>query len=98
MKIQSIDTESIQGTYNNIKVDLDRYNFIVRSPLATKEYSITIDFINRIIEGDTIQYGGWYDLEFDEIEEFLPIIISEKKVVRDFNYIWKQQKLMELNQ
>ena len=61
IKLES--TEQITGEYGNQIYDFDRYNFVSRSPLATKEISVVIDFAIDEITGDTIAYGSWYDIK-----------------------------------
>lgn len=81
-------TEQIKGIYNNQKYDFDRYNFITRSPLATKEVSVIVDFTNNEISGDEIAYGSWYDIETIECIELLETL-NPFDIKRDFNKIIK---------
>ncbi len=84
-------TEQIRGTYDNQECDFDRYNFIIRSPLSTKEISVVVDFLKDEITGDTIAYGEWYDLETSECIELLETL-NLLDIKRDFTSIVKLNK------
>lgn len=89
LKLES--TEQIQGVYENRKYDFDRYNFIARSPIATKEISVVVDFVNDEISGDTIAYGSWYDIEIIECIELLETL-QPCDIKRDFKRIIEKNK------
>lgn len=80
-------SEQIQGTYENIKMDFDRYNIEVKSQLSTKDYSVIVDFKNNEITGDCVAYGSWFDIELDECLELLKEIFKTNKPIRNFKYI-----------
>ena len=91
--IKLISAEKIKGTYDNKKIDWDRYDFEISSPVATKEYSIVVDFLDKELTGDCIKYGGWYDLEKEECIEFLELLIAQKiEIKRDFTSILALEK------
>ena len=79
-------TEQIKGIYDNQKCDFDRYNFITRSALATKEISVVVDFANDEITGDKIAYGPWYEIETSECIELLETL-NPCDIKRNFNNI-----------
>lgn len=83
--------EQIQGVYDNREYDFDRYNFVTRSPLATKEFSIVVNFLNGEITGDVIAYGSWYDIETVECIELLETL-KPSEIKRDFKSIIEKQK------
>lgn len=85
LKLESV--EQIKGVYDNVNIDWDRYNFVGRSPLATQEYSIVVDFLNEEITGDCIKYGGWYDIEKEECVEILKSMLIDNQPKRDFSHI-----------
>ncbi|MEK4153364.1 MULTISPECIES: hypothetical protein [Carnobacterium] len=68
--------------------DFDRYDFEVKSPLSSKEYSVTIDFKNSEIRGDYVAYGEWNNLDIDECLEILDTL-TEEEIKRDFSLIKK---------
>lgn len=82
IKLES--SEEIKGIYGNKKYDLDRYNFVERTGLSTKEISIDVDFERNEITGDKIAYGSWYKLELEECIKFLKTLQSNE-IKRDFN-------------
>ncbi|MFV8314625.1 hypothetical protein ACNM7U_08745 [Aerococcus viridans] len=84
-KLESV--EKIKGTYDNKKVDWDRYNIEITSPVATKEYTVNVDFINKSITGDCIKYGSRYILESEECIDLLKVIVENNKPLRDFSMI-----------
>lgn len=85
LKLESV--EQIKGVYDNVEIDWDRYNFEGRSPVATKEYSVVIDFLNEEIKGDCIKYGSWYKLEKEECLEILKLMLIDHEPKRDFSHI-----------
>lgn len=85
LKLESV--EQIKGVYDNVEIDWDRYNFEERSPVATKEYSVVVDFLTKEIRGDCIKYGSWYALEKEECLELLTIMLIYNKPKRDFSHI-----------
>ena len=84
-------TEQIKGIYDNQKHDFDRYNFITRSPLATKEISVVVDFANDEISGDKIAHGSWCDIEITECIELLETL-KPCDIKRNFKSILKRNK------
>ncbi|MEK5105038.1 hypothetical protein MKX83_24155 [Cytobacillus sp. FSL M8-0252] len=84
MKIKSIETEIIKCTVQGKQYDCDRYNIDIKTPLSTKEYSVSVDFHNKEIWGDTVQYGSLYTLENEEIKEILTLVEKEGKTLRPF--------------
>lgn len=85
LKLESV--EQIKGVYDNVETDWDRYNFEERSPVATKEYSVVVDFLTKEIRGDCIKYGSWHELEKEECLELLTIMLIDNEPKRDFVHI-----------
>ncbi|WP_202874201.1 hypothetical protein [Carnobacterium maltaromaticum] len=75
-------------TINKDVYDFDRYDFEVKSPLSSKEYSVTTDFQNSEIRGEYIAYGEWNNLDIEECLEILDTL-TEKEMKRDFSSIKK---------
>lgn len=65
-------------------INVDRYDIEVKSPLATKEYSVFIDFEDNNITGVAYAYGELYDLELNDCLELLKNI---KEPLRAFDHI-----------
>lgn len=82
LKLESV--EQIKGVYDNVEIDWDRYNFVGRSPVATKEYSVDVDFLNEEVKSDCIKYGSWYKLEKEECIEILKLMLIDHEPKRDF--------------
>jgi hypothetical protein len=89
--IRLVDSEQLKGTYNNIKMDFDRYNIEVSSQLSSKEYSVVVDFLNEEIIGDCIAYGSWFDIETTEAIHLLEEILKENEPIRDYTRIIEKQ-------
>lgn len=85
IKLESV--EKVKGTYDNKKIDWDRYNIEITSPVASKEYTVNVDFINNTITGDCIKYGSRYILELEECIDLLKVIVENNKPLRDFSKI-----------
>ena len=85
IKLES--TEQIKGIYNNRNIDWDRYTIEVSTAMATKEFSVVVDFINEEITGDCIAYGLWFDIETEDCMELLKTIFETNKPKRDFKHI-----------
>lgn len=91
LKLESV--EQIKGVYDNVEIDWDRYNFEGRSPVATKEYSVVVDFLTKEIRGDCIKYGSRYELEKEECLELLTLMLIDHEPRRDFMYIIQKLSL-----
>lgn len=81
-------TETIQGTYDGVKVDFDRYNFLEKT-LSTKETSIVISYVEgdeEPLTGDQIAYGSWYDLDITDIQPYLDYLIENNLLKRDLPF------------
>lgn len=85
IKVESI--EQIKGIYDNTNIDLDRYTIEVSTAMATKEYSVVVDFLNEEVTGDCIAYGLWFDIEIEDCIELLEFISDRNKSKRDFKHI-----------
>ncbi|MBE0295658.1 hypothetical protein IHE73_11785 [Streptococcus agalactiae] len=42
-----------------------------RSPMSTREITLTVDFIEKKVSGDIIAFGDWYDLDIESVNEIL---------------------------
>ncbi|MEC0276843.1 hypothetical protein [Peribacillus frigoritolerans] len=82
--LKKVEYEKMDFTQDGVKYDFDRYNVEMRSPLATHEYSVTVNHINKKLGGDVIRYGSWDDLEMEEIIEILELVEKEGKLERPF--------------
>lgn len=91
IKLESV--EKVKGTYDNEKIDWDRYNIEICSPFSTKEYSIVVDFLNEELTGDCIKYGGWYDLEKEECVELLEKVLETNCPLRNITTILNKEKM-----
>lgn len=85
--INLVSVEKVKGTCENKKNDWDRYNIEITSPVATKEYTVNVNFINKNISGDCIKYGSRYVLELKECIDLLKVILNNNKPLRDFSMI-----------
>ncbi|QIW88618.1 hypothetical protein P59_249 [Bacillus phage P59] len=90
MKLLKIEHEDIKGTWDGKEYDFDRYNVEMRSPMATHEYSVVVDHLNKQLSGDCIRYGSWDDLIPEEVKEILDIVEAEghiKRPYKDYKFI-----------
>lgn len=77
--------EKVRGIYDGRLYDLDRYIVEMRSPLATHEYTITVDHIARTITGDCIRYGSVDIIGSDDTLEILEIVEEQDEIQRPFD-------------
>lgn len=82
--LNSIQYEKMDFTQDGVKYDFDRYNVEMRSPMATHEYSVTVNHITKKLGGDVIRFGSWDDLIMEEIIEILELVEKEGKLERPF--------------
>jgi len=82
--LKNIQYEKMDFTHEGVKYDFDRYNVEIRSPMATHEFSVTVDHIKKELGGDVIRYGSWDDLMMEEIIEILELVEKEGKLERPF--------------
>ena len=87
LMIKIINTEQIIENSDAYNLNFDRYTLEQKSPLATKEIFITVDFQEHaqpIFSGEIIAYGQWTDLTLAECIPYLNVIICEHAMLRDF--------------
>ena len=90
MKLQSISFEHVNFTsHEGVKYDMDRYTVTLRSPMASHEYTMDVDFVNLEISGDVIRYGSWDDMDEEEIANTLEILHKEGELRRPTNSLFK---------
>lgn len=80
-------TEQIKGIYDNTNIDCDRYTIEVSTTMATKEYSVVVDFVNEEVTGDCIAYGLWFDIETENCIELLEFVYDSNQPKRYFQHI-----------
>ena len=90
MELKKIYVEEINFTsHEGVKYDMDRYTVEMRSPMASHEYTMDIDYINLEISGDVIRYGSWDDMDSEEIANTLELLEREGKLRRPTNSLFK---------
>lgn len=89
--IEYKSTETINEEINGEEVNFDRYDFVERTLLSTKEVSIVVDFKNEEITGDCVAYGDWYDLDFEECTVFIDHLNKHNLATRDFSSIYEKE-------
>lgn len=87
LKVNRSNFQMMKGINNNEKYNFDLYELELKTLLVNQEISITVDFINQEIEGNIVKFGGWYDLEKEEIMSILNQIKLENKILRSFDFI-----------
>ena len=92
LRVLKATVTEMKGINNNEKYDFDLYQIEARSPMSTKEISLTVDFIEKKISGDIIAFGDWYDLDKEPIIEILTQIQEENKTLRTIDFLWKSTK------
>lgn len=87
LKVNRSNFQMMKGINNNERYNFDLYELELKTLLVNQEISITVDFINQEIEGNVVKFGGWYDLEKEEIMSILNQIKQENKILRSFDFI-----------
>lgn len=87
LKVNRSNFQMMKGINNNERYNFDLYELELKTLLVNQEISITVDFINQEIEGNVVKFGGWYDLEKEEILSILNQIKLENKILRSFDFI-----------
>ena len=72
---------------NNKPQDFDLYEIEARSPMSTREITLTVDFIEKKVSGDIIAFGDWYDLDIESVNEILKQLKKEEQTLRTINFI-----------
>ncbi|EAG5469520.1 hypothetical protein HT44_13470, partial [Listeria monocytogenes] len=54
LRVLKATATEMRGINNNEKYNFDLYQIEARSPMSTKEISLTVDFIEKKISGDII--------------------------------------------
>ena len=64
LKVIKATVTEMRGINNNQKYDFDLYQIEARSPMSTREITLTVDFIEKKVSGDIIAFGDEHnDLE-----------------------------------
>lgn len=92
LRVLKATATEMRGINNNEKYNFDLYQIEARSPMSTKEISLTVDFIEKKISGDIIAFGDWYDLDKETVIEIIKQIEKENQTLRTINFIWKSTK------
>ena len=87
LKVIRATATEMQGVDNNKKYDFDLYEIEARSPMATREISLIVDFIEKKVSGDIIAFGDWYDLDIESVNEILKQLKKEEQTLRTINFI-----------
>ena len=87
LKVNRSNFQMMKGINNNERYNFDLYELELKTLLVNQEISITVDFIKQEIEGNVVKFGGWYDLEKEEILSILNQIKLENKILRSFDFI-----------
>ena len=90
IKLERVD--EMQFTEDNEEFDIDNYLIEIKSGLATRQFHITVDFINQELTGDCVAYGGWFDIDTDECIEIMELFLIDNKPNRDFTHILNKLK------
>ena len=67
--------------------DFDLYEIEARSPLATRELSLIVDFINKEVSGDIVAFGSWYDLDQSTVIDLLRQLIEVNQLLRPIEFM-----------
>lgn len=87
LRVLKAKATEMRGINNNEKYNFDLYQIEARSPMSTKEISLTVDFIEKKISGDIIAFGDWYDLYKETVIEIIKQIEKENQTLRTINFI-----------
>ena len=92
LKVIKATVTEIRGINNHQKYDFDLYQIEARSPMSTREITLTVDFIEKKVSGDIIAFGDWYELDKETVIEIIKQIEKENQTLRTINFIWKSTK------
>lgn len=95
MSIKFMGNEQIIGTYEGKAYDFDRYNFEIRTPMSSQDWSVVIDFQNTDIKGDAVRYGEWGDLVIEECLMCLETL-EPHQIKRDFAHMLTPENYSQL--
>ncbi|MGC5423395.1 hypothetical protein ACPYM4_08610 [Enterococcus faecium] len=87
LRVLKATATEMRGINNNEKYNFDLYQIEARSPMSTKEISLTVDFIEKKISGDIIAFGDWYNLDKETVIEIIKQIEKENQTLRTINFI-----------
>lgn len=81
LKVIRAKSTKMKGIDNNKPYDFDLYEIEARSPLATRELSLIVDFINKEVSGDIVAFGSWYDLDQSTVIDLLRQLIEVNQLL-----------------
>lgn len=87
LKVIKATVTEMRGINNHQKYDFDLYQIEVRSPMSTREITLTVDFIEKKVSGDIIAFGDWHDLDIESVNEILKQLKKEEQTLRTINFI-----------
>lgn len=58
--------------------NIEYVTFESSSVLASKEITIEVDHEERVVRGDTIAYGSWFDLDGEEVYKHTLELVQNK--------------------
>ncbi|MDT2974807.1 hypothetical protein [Enterococcus casseliflavus] len=87
LKVIKATVTEMRGINNHQKYDFDLYQIEARSPMSTREITLTVDFIEKKVSGDIIAFGDWYDLDIKSVNEILKQLKKEGQTLRTINFI-----------
>ena len=87
LKVIKVTVTEMRGINNHQKYDFDLYQIEARSPMSTREITLTVDFIEKKVSGDIIAFGDWYDLDIESVNEILKQLKKEEQTLRTINFI-----------
>lgn len=87
LKVIRAKSTKMKGIDNNKPYDFDLYEIEARSPLATRELSLIVDFINKEVSGDIVTFGSWYDLDQSTVIDLLRQLIEVNQLLRPIEFM-----------
>lgn len=93
LKVIKATVTEMRGINNHQKYNFDLYQIGARSPMSTREITLTVDFIEKKVSGDIIAFGDWYDLDIESVNEILKQFKKGRTNIKNNQfYLKKYQK------
>ena len=69
----------------------DNYTLKDISPMSSKDVNLYVDFEEGTVSGDIVAYGSWYDLDENDVVEYLGAL-KEDEIIRSFDHLINKER------
>lgn len=98
--LKLVDSGTIEGVYEGVKVDYDYYQFEGKSSFSTKEISVAVSYLEDDPEpftGDMIAYGEWGDLYEGDLLPLVDYLIKNNLEIRKIDRNRLKKRIEKVN-